>query len=89
MNENQIKWREQIKADINLPGVFTGQKINSTAAKAINYINNIENLDFWIVYKNNTASELLWFLLQGTLRIKGLDYPDTAYLTQDGTITES
>ena len=84
--EKQIKWAEDIREKIMAD--FDALKLNEIGKKAVDYISDIEEAEFWIDHRDCQGLTLLQMLSKGTLRVKGLGYGHTAKIDpQDGRIT--
>ncbi|EMS77185.1 hypothetical protein [Desulfotignum phosphitoxidans] len=83
-SEKQIKWAEDIKRQANFENCRSQFAGNAAANKAIDWLENIENVKFWIENQGQEAAVLLTILAT-----TGLDMQDgtTAKADTDGNVT--
>jgi hypothetical protein len=75
--EKQIKWAEDIKAKMNFNELKT-KAINPMVAKGVNFVEAIENAEFWILYRDHAAGDIVRDLFKGGILVRGAGYTDKA-----------
>lgn len=86
-SEKQIKWAEEIKANINVEkflGKGKDENGNEIIRKAVEFVNSIEDARFWIDYRNKSAMQILTALMESGLQVKGFDFETRIKMTTDG-----
>ena len=86
-SEKQIKWANEIKAEINMQqliGNGRDEKSNVLISKVVEFVENIEDANFWIDYRNQSAVGIASQLMGRGLQIKGNNYKTRIKMTMDG-----